>query len=690
MSARCVPLIALLPVLIVGVVAAQSRDTAAGAAAHRSVPAPGSYAYATLKPVPLFSVKLTDNFWKPRIDTSIEKGWFDLEAKFDKEGHFEPFRIIIEKRGVPSNKRPNNDEFVFKWMEAGGLYAGYQDCGPSCARIRADLDKAIDMVLAIRKPDGYINTYFANPNAVPFPSTPRPGPASPNAPPVTFGTQPFNPEGRYEFYNFGHMTQGAIALYRATGEQRYLNAAIKMADLMLSRFAAPNRLPYRLNRGSISQRTEHPNIEMALVELYRVTGDKRYLNFSRQFLDEYNYWSRWQIDGHAVMESLLNAGAVDLYLETGDKGQFATPTRLWEDMVKGRMYITGGIGSRRDGEAFGDKYELPNEAYAETCAQISAFFWSHRMLLATGEARYADLMERLMYNSVMSGLSLSGTEYFYRNVLVADGKPPQGPDQRLGPRQPWFTTPCCPPNVARFLASLADYFYATAPNGVAVNLYGASTAKIPIGGQTVRITQNTRYPWDGRISITVTPEKPAQFVLQLRVPGWAQGQPVPSDLYRYMNAAAEAVNVSINGQPYTGKPDKGFLAISREWKSGDVIELNMAMPVRRVLAHESVLNLRGQVALERGPIVYCVEGVDHGGTALNLVLSDDSVLQPEFSASLLGGVTVLRGPALAAEGAGARRVTLTAIPYAVWDNRGWTEMKVWLSREAPRPSRSGL
>lgn len=665
--------------VFVGLVGTQPRGVRAGAApqsepvkAVQSVPAPGSYPYATLKPVPLGSVKLTDGFWKPRIDTSVEKGWFDLETKFEKEGHFEPFRIIIEKRGVPSNKRANNDEFVFKWMEAGGFYAGYQECGPACGRIRDDLRKAIDMVLSIQTGDGYINSYFGNPNVV--------AATAGNA----GGNTPFNPEGHYEFYNFGHMTQAAIALYRTTGERKFLDADIRFADLIVSKFGAPNRLPYRLNRGSIAQRNEHPNHEMAMVELYRVTGNKRYLDFARQTLDEYNYWSRWQIDGHGVRETLLNSAAADLYLETGNKAQFATPLRLWDDMVKGRMYITGGIGSRREGEAFGDKYELPNEAYAETCAQIGAFFWSYRMLLATGDARYADIMERLMYNGVISGISLSGTEYFYRNVLASDGKQPEGPNQNLGPRRPWYSTPCCPPNVARFLASLANYFYATALDGVAVNLYGAGTAKIPVAGQVVGITQNTRYPWDGQIGITVAPERPAQFVLYLRVPEWTQGHPVPSDLYRYLNETAEAVRVSVNGQPYAGKPEKGFLAISREWKSGDMVELNLPMPVRRVLAHDSVLNLKGHVALERGPVVYCVEGVDHGGRALNLVLPDNAVLAAEFSPNLLGGVTVLHGPALAMEGVRTRRVRLTAIPYAVWDNRGWTEMQVWLPRQAAR------
>ncbi len=618
---------------------------------RREVPAPGSYAHAALKPVPLFSVRLTDDFWKPRIETNINKGWFDLEEKFDKNRHFEPFRILIEKRPVPSPKRPNNDEFVYKWMEAGGLYSAYPEGGPACQRISHHLQRAIEMVLAIQTPDGYINSFYSNPHAVD----------------VGLGTTPFNREGHYEFYNWGHLAQAAMAQYRATGERRFLEAAIRFADLIVSKFGAPNHLPYRMNREGINMRVEHPNHELAMVELWRVTGDRRYRDFTQHTLDEYNYWARWQIDGHAVREALLNAAAVDLYLEDGNKAQLATPLRLWQDMLNGRMYLHGGIGSRRGGEAFGDKFELPNDAYAETCAAISAFFWSHKLLLATGDAKYADHMERLLFNGIIVGLSLSGTEYCYRNVLVADTTRPI--EERGAPRKPWFGVPCCPPNLSRLLASLGDYFYSTRPDGIAVNLYGANAATIPVAGQSVAIKQATNYPWDGKISIAVSPKTPATFALALRVPGWVEGRPVASDLYRYLNDQGEPVRITINGAPFSGRPEKGFVTISRYWKSGDVVELDLPMTIRRVLAHESVLNLRGLVALERGPVLYCLEATDNKGAVKDRILPDAAPLEAQYRPDLLGGVTVLRG------------ANLTAIPYAVWNNRGFADMTVWIPRE---------
>jgi DUF1680 family protein len=337
-------------------------------------------------------------------------------------------------------------------------------------------------------------------------------------------------------------------------------------------------------------------------------------------------------------------------------------------MVNGRMYLHGGIGSRRGGEAFGDKFELPNDAYAETCAAISAFFWSHKLLLATGDAKYADHMERLLYNGIIAGVSLSGTEYCYRNPLAVDSSKPI--EERGAPRKPWFGVPCCPPNVSRLLASLADYFYSTRPDGVTVNLYGANSASIPVAGQTVTLKQVTNYPWDGKISMAVSPKTPATFALSLRVPGWVEGRPVASDLYRYLNNQSEPVRIAINGAPYTGKPENGFVTISRQWKDGDVVDLELPMTIRRVVAHESVLNLRGLVALERGPVLYCLEGPDNGGAVRNLILPDAATLDAQVRPDLLGGVTVLRG------------ANLTAIPYAVWNNRGFADMTVWIPREA--------
>lgn len=608
--------------------------------ADRAVSTPWSYAHARLKPVDMRAVRITGGLWKDRVGTNIERGWFDLDRKFDERGYFTPFRTIAEGRDAAAGgKTPNNDEFVYKWMEAGGLYAGYPGGGAACDRIRARLDEAAAMVLAIQKPDGYINSYFGNRRV------------------AREVHPPFHPENRFEFYNFGHLAQAAVALYRNTGERKLLDGTLRFADLIVRQFGAPRRLPYRLNRGPINLRNEHPNHELAMVELYRATGDKRFLDFAAQTLDEYNYCSRWQIDGHAVQETLLNAGAVDVYLETGEKRFLDASARLWNDMVEGRVYPTGGIGSRRAGESFGARYELPDEAYAETCAAIGSFFWSYRLLLATGEGKYGDLMERLMHNGVLSGLSLSGTEYFYTNPMAGSA-----------PRRPWFQTACCPPNLSRFLAALGGFYYATAPDGVSVLLYGPSEAEVAVNGRKLGLRQETRYPWEGAVRITVEPEAPAAMTLRLRIPSWTHGRPVASDLYRYLDEAAAPVEARVNGAPVSAKVENGFLAISRTWNAGDVVDLALPMPVRRLAAHESVLHLRGRAALERGPVVYCVEGVDNGVVVVRLTLPDAAPLRAEFVPGLLGGVTVIRG-----EG-------LQAIPYAVWANRGESRMAVWLPR----------
>ena len=631
----------------------------------RVIPPPSSYAHAVYKPIPLYSVKLTDTFWKPRVDTNLQKGWADLQQKFESAGSIDAFRTIAEKRDAPA-PRPNNDEFVYKWLEAGGFYSGYPDGGLACRRINDELRKMIDLVVSTATAEGYINTWFSNPKTAILENTP-------------YGNAPWNPKGQYELYNFGHLAQAGISTYRATGDRKLLDAVVRFANLIVTRFGAPNHLPY-------TAKPDHPNHEMAMVELYRVTGDRRYLDFVEQTYNEYKYWSRSGVQGHAVRDALLNTGAADLYLETGNPAHLETTVRLWEDMVKAKMYLTGGIGAHRQGEAFGEPYVLPDDGYAETCAQISAFFWSHRLLLATADGRYGDLMERLMYNGAISGISLAGTEYFYRNPLVFWGQ--DDIDERIGPRKPWFGapgpvgTPCCPPNVSRFLASLADYFYAASGDRLLINLYGANSARVPVAGTTVGITQTTQYPWDGHIRIAVAPDTPATFHLVLRVPAWTQGHPVPFDLYRYLNATPESVKVLVNGKPYVGTVDRGLLTVSRAWKKGDVIDLNLPMPVRRVLAHNAVMHLKGQVAFERGPIVYCLEGTDNGGHALNLIVPDSATLVAEPRPALLGGITVLSGPGFDVEGqSAARPVKVTAVPYALWNNRGSGEMTVWLARD---------
>ena len=334
-----------------------SQAQAAGGAAgvsqpSRAIPPPNAYPHALYKPVPLFAVKLADDFWRPRVDRNVQNGWTDLQQKFESAGSIDAFRTIAEKRDAPP-PRPNNDEFVYKWMEAGGFYSGYPDCGDACSRINRELRKMIDLVVSTATSEGYINTWYSNPKTATLENTP-------------YGTAPWNPKGQSELYNFGHLAQAAISTYRATGDRKLLDAVVRFGNLIVAKFGAPNHLPY-------TARPDHPNHEMAMVELYRVTGDRRYLDFVEHTFDELQVpWARTAVQGHAVRDSLLNTGAVDFYLETGKPAHLETPVRLWEDMVTAKMYLTGGIGTHRKGEAFGGPYVLPDDGYAEERAPRSA------------------------------------------------------------------------------------------------------------------------------------------------------------------------------------------------------------------------------------------------------------------------------------------------------------------------------
>jgi hypothetical protein len=458
-----------------------------------------------------------------------------------------------------------------------------------------------------------------------------------------------------------------------------LDVALKNADLIAGVFGENGRHDV----------PGHEEIEIGLVKLYQVTGETKYWQLAQFFLDERGRHDRRAFShvasrgayaqdhlpvieqreavGHAVRAAYLYTGMADVAALTGHQGYLAALQAIWQDVVAHKLHLTGGIGARHEGEAFGEAYELPNEtAYNETCAAIGDIFWQYRLFLLTGDGRSLDVLERTLYNGFLAGVSLSGDRFFYPNPLAADGVWPF--NKGFGDRQPWFACACCPPNVARFLPQLPEYLYAYDDEGVYVNLYMANMAALPHPITPIQIRQVTDYPWNGRIQLMLNPERAAAFTLHLRVPGWAQGQPVPSDLYRYAQPAAEAVRIQVNGEEIPVEPVKGFVTISRTWQSGDRVMIELPMPVQRVLGHEQVAANRGRVALERGPLVYCVEGVDNGRLA-DLHLPDDAALTAEHQPDLLGGVTVIRGE-------GER--PFLAIPYYAWANRGAGEMAVWL------------
>jgi DUF1680 family protein len=614
-----------------------------------------------------------------------------------------------------------NDTDVYKTIE-GASYSLMVHPDPELERY---LDGVIAKIAAAQEPDGYLYT---------------PRTASPNKLQPGIGAERWAELAiSHELYNAGHLYEAAAAHFLATGKRSLLDVALKNADLVARTFGPePGK-----RRGFPG----HQEIELALVKLYRLTGNAAYLDLAKYFLDQrgrgvtlkqyppgnrfaiYNDAPQIQAHkpvleqdeavGHAVRLTYMASGMADIAALTGDGAYLDAVRRLWENVVGKKMYLTGGIGSRHDRERFGEDYELPNlTGYLETCASIGMAFWNHRMFLLTGESAYLDVMERVMYNGVLSGVSLDGTLFFYPNPLESDGKY-RFNKGRAG-RAPWFGVACCPGNVSRFLPSVPGYVYATRGDVLYVNLFIAGAAKTDLGGKAVAIKQETRYPWDGTVGITVDPERKAEFALHIRVPGWAQNRPVPTDLYGFAGNGEAKISLRVNGKVVDVDMDKGFARIRRVWKRGDRVEVLFPMDARRVVAHPSVKDDAGFVAVERGPLVYCAEGPDNGGRALNIVLPDGARLRPVEKPDLLDGVVVLAGEALAADpsavsrlrdaegkdaaaddeeeappasrrrlapGASLKPHPLVLIPYYAWAHHGDGEMAVWLFVLSPSSQR---
>jgi len=639
-----------------------------------------------VNPVPFTKTRFDDGFWRPRLETNRK-----VTIPYDFKKCEETGRIsnFAKAGGLMKGKFEGirfNDSDVFKIVE-GAAYSLALHPDPKLERY---LDDLIVKMVAAQEDDGYLYT-----TRTIDPKRPASGAGK---------TRWSNTQVAHELYNVGHMYEAAVAFYRATGKRSLLDVAIKNADL-IDRVFGPNKK---------YDAPGHQEIEIGLARLYRVTGEAKYLKLAKFFLDERGQRDRRKIYGaycqdhepvveqreavgHAVRAGYMYAGMADVAALTGDRAYVEAIDRIWDNVASRKLYLTGGIGARHKGEAFGDDYELPNKtAYNETCAAIANAMWNHRLFLLHGDAKYLDVLERVLYNGFLSGVSLTGDAFFYPNPLECDATYKFNHGAVV--RQPWFGCSCCPSNVVRFLPSLLGYAYAHRDDVVYVNLYVAGSATVELKNNTVRLEQGTRYPWDGAIKITVDPKRPAAFALHLRIPGWSGGQPVPSDLYRYLNEGAEEATLKVNGKAAALDLDKGFARIRRNWKTGDVIELNLPMPIRRVLCHQKVEDNRGKVALERGPIVYCAEGVDNGGRVFSLILSDDAVLETRWEKDLLGGVTTIRGevPAVhrSKDGGSVAKVKqgFVAIPYCAWAHRGDSKMAVWLARDpsiakpAPAPT----
>ena len=628
----------------------------------------GQNKFANLAPVKFSTVQITDAFWKPRMDkvASVTVP-VCIEQTEVKTGRIRNFERVAGTRDGKFEGIFYDDSDVFKALEA----MAYTLKTKPDPKLEAKCDEWIDKIAAAQQKDGYINTYYT----------------------LTGLDKRWTDMSMHEDYNTGHLLEAAVAYYNATGKRKLLDVGIRMVEHMMSLFGPGKR----------HWVTGHQELELALVKVYQVTDDKRFLDFSHWLLEERGHgyahgytWTDWkdtayaqdikpvslttQITGHAVRAMYLYTGAADVAAYTGDEGYLKAMNTVWDDVVERNMYITGGIGSSGSNEGFSKDYDLPNErAYCETCASVGMVFWNQRMNRLTGQTKFIDVLEKSLYNGALDGLSLAGDRFFYGNPLASSG---------THFRREWFGTACCPSNIARLIASLGDYIYASDPKSIYVNLFVGSNTSIDLAKGKVEIRQETEYPWKGLIKLTVNPEQPQSFALKIRLPGWAKGNPGAGALYKFLDEGpANFATLKVNGQAQNLKLDNGYLILERSWNKGDVVELNLAMPIRRVVARDEVKDNENRMALQRGPLVYCVEGVDHNGSAWNLIVPDQVTFTPQWQPDLLGGVMTLTGTGMAIvptkDGIGAQTIKqkISAVPYFSWCNRGSNQMLVWLPRK---------
>jgi hypothetical protein len=619
--------------------------------------------HAKLRDIPVHAVTIESGFWARRRDINVTKSILTMHDLLEANGRMNNFRRLVGKSSAAQIGPVFSDSDVYKWTEAVGFVLQSGDR----PELRAMAEKLIDEVVAVQEPSGYLNTYYQDDRK-------------------SLRMLPQTQTTGHELYNIGHMLQGAIAYYRGTGDRKLLDAGIRFVD----DFLMPNYGPAP-KKPIVSG---HPEIEMGLIELYRITGDKRQLDLAGYILEGDKrielperrtiymfsgtpFTARTKLEGHAVRAMYACCGATDYYMETGDDTYLKTLNTLWNDMTSTKMYVTGGVGSRSDGEAFGDPYELPNfRAYGESCAAIGNMMWNWRMLAVTGDAKFTDVIERALYNGINSGMSLNGTMYCYRNPLAFD---PSTGDKI---RNPWYDVTCCPPNLERTFGSLPGYFYSTSSEGIYVHLYDNSQLDWHLeDGTGLKVKQKTNYPWDGGVEITVTPAQASTFTLYLRIPGWC-----------------ERAQVTVDGKSLAGPKAGEYLPIRRQWSAGDVVHLQTEMTPQVLAANPRVADDSGRVAVQRGPLVYCLEGLDQSegislsDVALNVGKRPEAEFQSEFRSDLLDGVVVLHHTGVIyengasrnglysrynGESAKTRRVPLTFIPYYAWSNRMATAMQVW-------------
>lgn len=605
---------------------------AATVLANRPAPGAETPKHRKLTGVPFNQVRLQDGFWSPRLKTNREKSLPHNLKWCEETGRISNFS---KAAGLMPGKFQGiyfNDSDLYKVLE-GASYALADHPDPA---LEKTVDDVIGKIAAAQQPDGYLNTYFTL--------------VEPKNRWTDFAA-------KHELYCIGHMFEAAVAHYRATGKTTFLNVALKVAD-HLDRIFGP---------GKRHEVCGHEEVELALVKLYEATGQQRYFDLAKFFIDmrgnrearERTFGTYCQdhqpvrqqreIVGHAVRAMYLYSGMADVAAHTGDVGLIQAMDALWDDVVQHKVYITGGAGARHAGEAFGDAYELPNDsAYCETCANIGLALWNHRLNLMQADGKYADVVERALYNGVLSGIDLGGEKFFYVNPLASSGG---------HHRQPFYDCACCPTNVVRFIPSVPGYVYAQREDALYVNLYATGTAKLTLAGQPVAVSQRTEYPWGETVEISLALGRPAEFEVNLRIPGWCEG-----------------ATLAVAGKPARIDPVKGYARLRRSWKSGDTILLRLPMPVQRMEAHPLVKADLGRVAIQRGPIVYCLEAADNGGPVRNLALARDPQFIVHPRGDLLRGVNVIQ--ARTRDGH-----TIAAVPYYAWDHRAPGEMAVWIRQD---------
>jgi DUF1680 family protein len=631
--------------------------------------------------VPFTQVKLDDQFWLPRIETNRT---VTIPASFERceaTGRVKNFTMAAEKKGKFCTTFPFDDTDIYKTIEGASFsLAVHPD-----PKLEKYVDSLIDIIAKAQEPDGYIYTARTI------------DPAHPHA---WAGLERWSKEREmsHELYNAGHLYESAAAHYLATKKTNLLNIALKNADLVCSVFGP----------GKKSVAPGHEIVEMGLVKLYNITNKPEYLSTAKFFIlarghyDGYNKKSNnpfengsyWQDDkpvteqdeaeGHAVRAGYLYSAVADVAALTGDTALLSAIDKIWNNMVDKKFYVQGSVGALGDGERFGGNYELPNAtAYNETCAAIANVYWNQRMFQLHGDTKYIDVLERSLYNGLISGVGLDGKSFFYTNAMqVTNYNKPRGLEAT---RSGWFECSCCPTNIARLLPSVPGYMYAQQQDKLFINLFINSEATINLDKQPVKITQQNNYPWDGDLSFIVSPKKSTAFTIMMRIPGWAQNVAVPSTLYSFTTPAPGKVAIKINGAAVDYTMENGYAVLNRKWKSGDKIEMTLPMEVKRVVANEKVKDDIGKTALQRGPLMYCAEWPDNNGLVSNYILPDNATFTAAFQPQLLNGVMVLTSslPKVNVQGNTVSTTvqSFKAIPYYAWANRGEGEMMLWFPRQ---------